>query len=270
MPRRPRRSTGGGGAILAGQGDGSALWPYSGCTCSITQGDLTDFNGDNPLQVVNAYASVYSTGLPDLLATSGDSTNGYYLDYYYSTAPCGFIQAFAINTPTPDGTADWNRWTLATLSEGSAAQEGPLPSAIGPPHVRRATGRRCPEVSRESSHAPGHAPRPVRQPRSSSSACSPPTCRPSGAGPPWSGCGRGSICEHRCTGRYAAALSTGVAARSQRPRAAASCRAGHDARSPARVIDVRPLPEGPPKCELNSGGTTARFWMARDARAGAG
>ncbi len=109
----------GGGAILAGQGDGSALWPYSGSTCSITQGDLTDFNGDNPLQVVNAYASVYGTGLPDLLATSGDSTNGYYLDYYYSTAPCGFIQAFAISTPTPDGTADWNRWTLATLSEGS-------------------------------------------------------------------------------------------------------------------------------------------------------
>ena len=24
---------------------------------------------------------VYGTGLPDLLATSGDATNGYYLDY---------------------------------------------------------------------------------------------------------------------------------------------------------------------------------------------
>src|SRR4029077_20858274 len=32
-------------------------------------------------------------------------------------------------------------------------------------------------------------------PRSSSSACSRRTCRPSGAGPPWSGCGRGSTYE---------------------------------------------------------------------------
>ena len=66
-----------------------------------------------------ANSSVYGTGLPDLLATSGDSTNGYYLDYYYAFAPCLFTQAFAIQTPTPDGTADWNRWTLATLSDGS-------------------------------------------------------------------------------------------------------------------------------------------------------
>ena len=91
----------------------------SASTCTISQGILTDFNGDNPLQVANAYASINSTGLPDLVATSGDATNGYYLDYYYAFAPCAFSQAFAIKTPTPDGTADWNRWTLATLSDGS-------------------------------------------------------------------------------------------------------------------------------------------------------
>ena len=34
------------------------------------------------------------------------------------------------------------------------------------------------------------------------------------------------------------------------------------------MVDVRPLPEGPPECELNSGGATGRIWMARDARAG--
>ena len=115
----PSGNDAGGGAVLAGQGDGSALWPGSGSTCTISQGILTDFNGDNPLQVANAYASINSTGLPDLLATSGDATNGYYLDYYYAFAPCAFSQAFAIKTPTPDGTADWNRWTLATLSDGS-------------------------------------------------------------------------------------------------------------------------------------------------------
>jgi hypothetical protein len=108
----------GGGVVLAGQGDGSALGPYSGSTCTITQGLLTDFNGDNPLQLAGAYASLYGTGLPDLVATRGDAANGYYLDYYYAFAPCAFNQAFAIKTPTPDGTADWNRWTLATLSDG--------------------------------------------------------------------------------------------------------------------------------------------------------
>ena len=112
----------GGGMVLAGQGDGSALGPYSGSTCTITQGILTDFNGGNPLQVANAYASINGTGLPDLLATSGDATNGYYLDYYYAPSPCLFIQAFAIKTPTPDGTPDWNRWTLATLSDGSGME----------------------------------------------------------------------------------------------------------------------------------------------------
>lgn len=107
---------------MAGQGDGSALWPYSGNTCSITQGALTDINGDDTLQVVNAYASLYSTGLSDVLATSGDPSNGYYLDYYYSVEPCLYFQAFAVRTPTPDGTADWNQWTLATLSDGSGTR----------------------------------------------------------------------------------------------------------------------------------------------------
>jgi hypothetical protein len=111
----------GGGVLLEGQGDGSALWPFSGSECAITQGILTDFNGDNPLQIANAYASLYGTGLPDFLAISGDPANGYYLDYYDASVPCLFFQAFAIRTPTPDGTADWNRWTLATLPDGGGA-----------------------------------------------------------------------------------------------------------------------------------------------------
>lgn len=79
----------GEGEILAGQGDGSALWPYGGDTCAIPSVGLTDVNGDNPLQVVNAYASISGASMP------------------------------SINTPTPDGTADWNQWTLATLQDGS-------------------------------------------------------------------------------------------------------------------------------------------------------
>ena len=115
----PSGDQAGGGVLLFGQGDGSALWSGSGSQCTISQGFLTDFNGDNPLQVANAYADLYSTGLPDLLAISGDPANGYHLDCYSSGVPCLLSPAFAINTMTPDGTADWNEWTLATLSDGS-------------------------------------------------------------------------------------------------------------------------------------------------------
>jgi hypothetical protein len=110
----------GGGALLYGQGDGSPLVTFSGSGCAITQGILTDFNGDNPLQVANAYASLNGSVLPDLLAVNGDPVNGYSLDYYSAGGvPCLFFQTFASSAVTPDGTADWNKWTLATLSDDS-------------------------------------------------------------------------------------------------------------------------------------------------------
>jgi hypothetical protein len=112
----PSGQQAGAGAIVRGSGDGSALTPVSGQEVNLPVGALADANGDNPLQVVNAYGSIYGTGLPDLLATSGDPVNGYYLDYYGEPAPGAFFNTFAIHTPTPDGTADWNDWTLATLS----------------------------------------------------------------------------------------------------------------------------------------------------------
>lgn len=111
----PSGNDAGGGEILAGSGDGSAIEPISGNVSTISPGILTDANGDNPLQVVNAYGSIYGTGLPDLLATSGDPVHGFYLDYYEEFFPGGFFNTFTIRTPTPDGTADWNQWTLATL-----------------------------------------------------------------------------------------------------------------------------------------------------------
>jgi len=112
----PSGSDAGGGVVLAGSGDGSAIQPISGNTFSMPSGTFLDANGDNPLQIVNAYGSIYGTGLPDLLATSGDPVNGYYLDYYEANVPGGYLNTFAIRTPSPDGTADWNQWTLATLS----------------------------------------------------------------------------------------------------------------------------------------------------------
>ena len=112
----PAGNDAGGGVVIAGSGDGSPLIPISGNAYTISAGSLSDANGDNPLQVVNAYGSIYGTGLPDLVATSGDPVNGYYLDYYAAGAPGAYINTFAIHAPTPDGTADWNDWTLATLS----------------------------------------------------------------------------------------------------------------------------------------------------------
>lgn len=112
----------GGGVILHGSGDGSAL-SLSGGNAFVFPGALADGNADNPIQLVNAYASIYGTGQPDLLATNGDPVNGYYLDYYQDGfGPGNFFNTFAIHTPTPDGTADWNKWTLATF--GNAGGTG--------------------------------------------------------------------------------------------------------------------------------------------------
>ncbi len=51
--------------------------------------------------------------------------------------PCLYFNTFTVHTPTPDGTADWNQWTLATLSYagGTACSCGtnpPAPSTCGP------------------------------------------------------------------------------------------------------------------------------------------
>jgi hypothetical protein len=112
----PSGNDAGGGTVVAGSGDGSAIEPFSGNAASIDPETFVDANGDIPLQVVNAYGPLNSIDYPDLLATSGDPVNGYYLDYYEGSVPSLYSNTFSIRTPTPDGTADWNQWTLATLS----------------------------------------------------------------------------------------------------------------------------------------------------------
>ena len=104
--------------MLPGQGDGSALPNPPQHGCFLDSVALADNNGDNPLQIVNAYQSTNGSGLPDLLATSGDATNGYYLAYYVAGGePCAYFNTFIAHIPTPDGTPDWNQWTLATTSD---------------------------------------------------------------------------------------------------------------------------------------------------------
>lgn len=74
----PTGGDAGGGVVLSGTGDGS---PLAGSGHTIPTGNLADGNGDNPLEVADAYAPVRNTGFPDLITITGDATNGYHLDY---------------------------------------------------------------------------------------------------------------------------------------------------------------------------------------------
>jgi hypothetical protein len=110
----------GGGAVLHGTGNGSPLLTQqSGNVSLITAGTFTDGNGDNPLQLANAgNTSHRNLAYPDLIAVNGDPTTGYYLDYYPNSdlnpATGNYEFPAQLATPTPDGTMDWNTWTITT------------------------------------------------------------------------------------------------------------------------------------------------------------
>ncbi|MFC1415111.1 hypothetical protein [Streptacidiphilus cavernicola] len=101
----------GSGVILQGNGTGAPL-PNGGD--NLSSGSLANFDGDNPTQIVNAgNTSGSNTGLPDLLGILGDSTSGYGLNLYTSFAPAAYGFPVTLNVNTPDGTADWDNWTIA-------------------------------------------------------------------------------------------------------------------------------------------------------------
>src|SRR3954447_17986012 len=70
--------------IISGNGDGSVLQSqFSGNEWTVSAGTFTDNLGLNPIQLATAGNSAgQSLAYPDLIAISGDATNGYYLDYY--------------------------------------------------------------------------------------------------------------------------------------------------------------------------------------------
>lgn len=120
--------TTGAGAVLAAPGDGTALLAQrSGHETTITGGILSDANGDNPEYLANAYNSAAS-GLdyPDLVGMSGDSSDGYQLNYYPNGDGNGaYAAVIPIDTytaatdtlaplTTPTGGTDWNNWTIAS------------------------------------------------------------------------------------------------------------------------------------------------------------
>ncbi|MFD9322883.1 hypothetical protein ACFWDQ_35420 [Streptomyces sp. NPDC060053] len=111
----PSGTYAGSGVVVKGNGDGSPLNPVSGNTINIHGGSLQDVYGDNPVQLASAGSiSGRNTGFPDLIGISGDSANGYALNLYASGFNAGLFFPVALNATTPDGTADWNDWTVAT------------------------------------------------------------------------------------------------------------------------------------------------------------
>ncbi|MGW5560041.1 LamG-like jellyroll fold domain-containing protein [Micromonospora sp. NPDC003944] len=113
----------GNGTILRGSGDGSVIQPYNN-QVSVSGELLLDGNGNAPLQLVNA-GDGRGTGstLPDLIGTSGDATNGYFLNYYpMAFAPGLYYYSASTQNLTPTGGVDWNNWTIATAQvNGSTA-----------------------------------------------------------------------------------------------------------------------------------------------------
>lgn len=106
----------GGGVLLSGTGDGSALSAGSGDELNLNSGTFADVNGDNPIELTNAYdATGNGVQIADLMGVSGDPTNGYSLMYYQD--PAGGPLTYAVETTgaaTPTGGHDWNNWRIAS------------------------------------------------------------------------------------------------------------------------------------------------------------
>jgi Concanavalin A-like lectin/glucanases superfamily len=115
------------GEVIQGNGDGEII-PL-GEEGSISAGMLQDPNSDNPMQLANAYDAAatvendsfgasFDETYPDLIAINGDDTTGvgYYLDYYEAKDATRVYNGATMlsSTYSPDGTMDWQDWTIST------------------------------------------------------------------------------------------------------------------------------------------------------------
>jgi len=124
------RPSDGSGGVLGGSGDGSVLNPnQDDAEHTIPTNRLAELDDEtlqeyNPLVVANAGDSAANhTGFTDLIGITGNSA-GYHLDYWPNTGgPVSYDAPHPLTMPSPDGTMDWNAWTIATAqrSDGSTA-----------------------------------------------------------------------------------------------------------------------------------------------------
>jgi hypothetical protein len=77
--------------------------------------DLSDWDGNYPIQLANAYdGSGSGNAVNDLVGILGDATNGYHLQYYPSlTFGYGWDLPVDTGAATPDGSS-WQNWKLAS------------------------------------------------------------------------------------------------------------------------------------------------------------
>ena len=124
----PSGTYAGEGAVLDGTGDGSVLDNRD--AANATPIDPMNFiapdpYGDIPRQVANGYNADPNDNpaYPDLLTITGDATAGYYLEYYQNAGETGSYLSSVplLATSAPDGTMDWNNWTIATMAGPSGA-----------------------------------------------------------------------------------------------------------------------------------------------------
>ncbi|MFE9454570.1 LamG-like jellyroll fold domain-containing protein [Streptomyces sp. NPDC006739] len=113
----PTGSDAGGGVIINGNGDGSPLASrYNENLTNLNPGSLLDWNNDNPTQLANAGSiSGSNSPYPDLIGISGDASNLYALTVYQTLNSIGSWSPIGLTVNSPDGTSDWNSWTLATM-----------------------------------------------------------------------------------------------------------------------------------------------------------
>lgn len=116
----------GSGGVIGYADDGSVVNPNaSGDAVSIAADSLCDFDWDtfscagNPVQLVNAGDSNGDgTGFADLIGVFGG-----HLAYYDGMGPGSYGMPVDLATPTPDGTMDWDQWTVATAQLASGATD---------------------------------------------------------------------------------------------------------------------------------------------------
>ena len=122
---------GGGGAVMCGDGSTDALdLGYVSTFDEVDAETFQDANGNDATQLVNAgNTSGNGTGIADLLATinnqlflfSAFAPATYGNDSFGPGTPvCTQSCAILSDTPTPDGTYDWDSWTLATTQINGA------------------------------------------------------------------------------------------------------------------------------------------------------
>ncbi|WP_377272884.1 LamG-like jellyroll fold domain-containing protein [Peterkaempfera sp. SMS 1(5)a] len=106
----------GAGSVIDTNGDGSPLAPTAGNQTTVIKDNLFDPYGNSPLQVANA-GHTYTPGgtLPDLIGVSGDAADGYSLVLYGVFGDSvGQFLSWPLTNASPDGTKDWDQWTIAT------------------------------------------------------------------------------------------------------------------------------------------------------------